>query len=148
MQRSRRQGAAGFTLVELLICIGILALLAALLAPALSGSRAKVRLTSSAHELALALRATRDLALVRSQPETFALDASKHLYRSGDAAPRKLDQNVSVQLVAADATPRGGAIQFFADGGSTGGVLRLSLEKRQIDVVVDWLTGRVSLAQP
>jgi general secretion pathway protein H len=142
------QGKGGFTLVEMLVCISILAFLAAVFVPALSGSRAATRLAASAHELALALRATRDLALVESRPETFALDATKRVYRRGGAAPHGLDRGLDVQLVAADADAQGGAIRFYADGGSTGGVLRLTLEKRRLDVVVDWLTGRVSVGEP
>ncbi len=138
----------GFTLIEMLICLAIVALLMAVFAPALSGSRDKVRLAASAHDLAIMLRETRDLALARSRPEAFAFDASKRAYHSGDAAPHSLDRDITVQLVAADADARGGVIRFFADGGSSGGIFRLTLEKRKLDVVVDWLTGRVSVSEP
>jgi general secretion pathway protein H len=141
-------GNSGFTLVEMLVCIAILALLMAAFAPALSGSRARTELTGSAHALALALRATRDLAIAQRRPEAFALDTAKRVYQSGNGVPQKLGRDLDVQLVAADAGQAGGAIRFFADGGSSGGVLRLSLEKRRLDVVVDWLTGRISVETP
>lgn len=140
--------AAGFTLIEMLIVLAILAVLVAVFAPALSGSRAKTRLAASAQELAIALRATRDAALAESRPETFTLDASSRVYRAGGGAVHGLAPEVDARLVAADANAAGGAIRFFADGGSSGGTVRLSLGKRRLDVSVDWLTGRVSIAGP
>jgi general secretion pathway protein H len=150
MRGSTREGnarAAGFTLVEMLVCIAILVLLMAAFAPAFSGSRAKTRLATAAHALALSLRATRELALADGRPKSFALDLDRRTYRGGGGA-QPLDPAVSVVIAAAGADARGGAILFFADGGSSGGVVHLSLEQKRLDVVVDWLTGRVSVTEP
>jgi general secretion pathway protein H len=38
-------------------------------------------------------------------------------------------------------------IRFFPDGTSTGGRLTLALGERQEHVVVDWLTGAVSITE-
>ena len=40
-----------------------------------------------------------------------------------------------------------GRIQFFADGSSTGGGVLLATGKSCGQVLVDWLTGRVSIAE-
>jgi hypothetical protein len=42
--------------------------------------------------------------------------------------------------------PGRGIIRFFADGSSTGGVVRLVRGERRADVAIDWLTGRVAIA--
>ena len=148
MAHAKRSGEAGFTLVELLICLALFALLLGVFAPAISESRAKARLAASAREMALALRTTRDRALIRGDRETFAFDALGCTYRTGDTAAHEIARDVDVQLVAPNADARGGVILFYADGGSTGGRLRLTIEKRRLDVDVDWLTGRVSVAGP
>ena len=38
-------------------------------------------------------------------------------------------------------------IRFFPDGSATGGRVRLARDNRQYVVVVDWLTGSVSLEE-
>ena len=41
---------------------------------------------------------------------------------------------------------RKGSIRFYADGSSTGGRITVSSGERKYLVDVDWLTGRVSIA--
>jgi general secretion pathway protein H len=153
-RREQPNGSArsGFTLIEMLVCLAILAMLMAVFVPVGSGSRARAQLASSAHELAIALRETRDLALTTSRTETFAIDLSKRVYRAGEhVAARGLDRDIAVTLVTADGdkpSATNGGIRFFGDGSSTGGIVRLSLDKRRLDILVDWLTGRVSVADP
>ena len=38
-----------------------------------------------------------------------------------------------------------GQIRFFPDGSATGGRIGLALDGQQVEVVVDWLTGLVSV---
>jgi general secretion pathway protein H len=38
-----------------------------------------------------------------------------------------------------------GQIRFFPDGSATGGRIGLTLGAQQVEVVVDWLTGLVSV---
>mgnify|MGYP003296267829 CR=1 FL=1 len=40
-----------------------------------------------------------------------------------------------------------GAVRFFPDGGSTGGRVTLAAGERKFDVDIDWLTGRVAIAE-
>jgi len=147
--RSRPEpGFGGFTLVELLVCLALLTLIVAAMVPAVSGARSKSRLETSAHELALALRSTRDRAVAEHRRTRFEFDDAQHAYRAGDREPHSIDRDVDLLLAAAGSGELARSIDFFADGGSSGGVLRLRLEKRRLDVVVDWLTGRVSIEPP
>ena len=148
MPRWNETKAPGFTLIEMLVCLAILAILAALFANGFTASREKSQLTASANELAIALRTTRDLALAESRPETFALDTARRTYSSAGGVARHLGREVDVRLTALDSGARGGTIRFFPDGGSTGGALALTLDKRRLDVTVDWLTGRIAIVEP
>jgi general secretion pathway protein H len=139
----------GFTLVELLVVLAVLALVMALVPPYLVGAAARAQLTSAAHEIALALRETRSLAVRQGRPERFVVDGEAGTFRAAGGALRRLPAGMILSLAAlADnrAAAARGAILFFPDGGSTGGRLRLKQGERQADVAVDWLTGGVSLA--
>lgn len=139
---------AGFTLIEMLVVLAILALVAALLPPLLEGGQARAELTAASRELAAALRETRSLALREGHSEAFLVDSTAGVFRAGPAPARRVAPGLALAIVApADgrtATPVG-AIRFFADGSSSGGRLILLQGERRSYVTVDWLTGRVAL---
>lgn len=136
--------AAGFTLVEMLAVLVVLALMAALLPPLLAGGRDRLELAATTREIAAALRETRSLAIREGHSEAFVLD-SAGLFRAGLGPVRRLPAGLRLSLTGiADGRARA-AIRFFADGSSTGGHLIMLRGERRSDVTVDWLTGRVVL---
>lgn len=139
---------AGFTLVELLVVLAVLALVLTLLPPLLEGNQARAELTAAAREVAAALRETRGLALRDGRVESFAVDGRAGTFRAGASGrlhhlPAGL--RLSLDPPAGGAAAAQGVIRFFADGSSTGGGLALTQGGRRSHVAVDWLTGRVSL---
>jgi len=69
--------------------------------------------------------------------------------RVGAAAPRPLPVALSIELltVAGERLDAGvGDIRFNPDGSSTGGRIVLADPPRRVAVGVDWLTGRISIA--
>ncbi len=57
--------------------------------------------------------------------------------------------NLSIELLTISGEGRGasvGDIRFNPDGSSTGGRIAIADGKRRVAVGVDWLTGRVSVA--
>ncbi len=72
-----------------------------------------------------------------------------HRYRVGTGTPRRLSANLSIELLTIAGEARGagaGDIRFNPDGSSTGGRIALADAGHRIAVGVDWLTGRVSVA--
>ena len=67
------------------------------------------------------------------------LDPAAHALRIGDALPRALPPGVAL------AAPADG-ISFAPDGSSSGGRIALATGPVRLEVAVDWLTGRVSVA--
>jgi len=132
-----RRRQAGFTLVELLVCLTIVALMTAFLSVRLPG-RGGASLAHAADDVAGALRATRERAIAGGTALPFSIDAGTGRYRDG-AESRLLPP-------AARASLAPGTILFFPDGSSTGGIVALSSDRGRIDIRVDWLTGRVSVA--
>jgi len=152
----RRSGAprhnrteAGFTLIEVIVTLTILGLAFALISgyrPPWSGA---LGLRGTAAELASGLRVARSEAIARNQPVAFELDLAGHQYRAGTAAPRPLPAGLKIELLTVAGEQRGGAtgdIRFNPDGSSTGGRISIGDGKRSIAVGVDWLSGRVSVA--
>jgi general secretion pathway protein H len=140
-------GSAGFTLLELLVVLVLVAGALALV-PGLIAGRSPPVLDGSAREIAGVLREARSRAIFlgRDQRVTLDLDARRLI----DARGREtaLPEGLGLALLTATAELEGdgrGAIRFFPDGGSTGGRVRLVQDGREIAVVVDWLTGRVAI---
>jgi general secretion pathway protein H len=104
---------------------------------------------ATAAELAAGLRLARSEAILTNRPIAFDLDLIGHHYRIGTAAPRRLPADLSIELLTISGearTPREGDIRFNPDGSSTGGRISLIDGPRRVGVGVDWLTGRVNVA--
>ena len=139
----------GFTLIELIVVLAIMALMLVIAAPYASNALPGVTLTSAAHVAAAGLRTARSLAISRNREVAFTLDVAAHRFTVDDGrATRSLDEALDITLETArselgDETV--GTIRFFSDGSSTGGRVTLALDERDYHVDVDWLTGRVSI---
>jgi general secretion pathway protein H len=143
---------AGFTLIELLVVLAILAAGLALVLPAIGRAIPALVLRTEARAVADLLRAGRSAAIAgnREAVVRIDLDARRAVLAGGDDGAVALDRRFALRLVTAEEELAGqgaGAIRFFPDGTSTGGLVRLGDGARVYEVRVDWLTGRVSLAE-
>jgi general secretion pathway protein H len=147
----RESGAvgAGFTLIELLVVLAVLAFALVLVTgykPSWSG---RLGLEGTAAEIASGLRLARSQAIAGNRPVVFAVDLVGRRYRIGAAEPRKLPADLSIELVtiAGERQAAGASgIRFNPDGSSTGGRITIGGAHRRLAVGVDWLTGRVAVA--
>jgi general secretion pathway protein H len=144
-----RYSAAGFTLIEILVTLAVLGFALMLFVGYKAPWSATLDLKGTAAELAQQLRLARAEAIARDRPVEFALDLAHHSYRIGDAPMHLLPAGLAVRMltIAGEQRGPGGAIRFNPDGSSTGGRISLSAGRRQIAVGVDWLTGRVAVAE-
>jgi general secretion pathway protein H len=136
--------AAGFTLLELLLVVSILALVAAVAAPLLTAPSDSVRLRSTAQQIVAALGLARAGAIARNGEVGIVIDAkNRTIHRGGRDEPFPPD--ILVRLTIAESqreSPTRGGFRFFPDGSSTGGSILLSLRGRELSLCVDWLTGK------
>lgn len=148
--RYERSSVAGFTLLELLAVLSIMALVAAVVVPSLGGGAA-VEVRSAARSLASGLRQTRNRALNDNRSAILALDVANREFRlPGEQRVHRLPERVHIVLFTARSeqlSEQGGAIRFFPDGSSTGGRITLSIDSLRYLVNVDWLTGRVKVIE-
>ena len=139
----------GFTLIEIVVTLAILGLALVVVAGYKPPWSSGLGLKGTASELARELRLARSEAIATNRPVAFDLDATDHLYRVGAGAKRRLPANLSIKLLTISGESRGanvGDIRFNPDGSSTGGRIALADGTRRVAVGVDWLTGRVRVA--
>ncbi|MBV8504337.1 MAG: GspH/FimT family pseudopilin [Alphaproteobacteria bacterium] len=139
----------GFTLIEVIVTLTILGLALVIVAGYKAPWSSGLGLKGTASELASGLRLARSEAIASNRPVAFDLDVNDHLYRVGTGAKRRLPANLSIELLTINGESRGasvGDIRFNPDGSSTGGRIALADGTRHMAVGVDWLTGRVSVA--
>lgn len=139
----------GFTLIEVVVVLSILALITAMALPLLAGAGSKADTRAAAREIAAAMRLTRDLAMTRGHPEAFVIDAASGAFRAGSTStPQRIPGDVRLVLYTTTGERRGataGSIRFFPDGSSTGGGVRLQAGNSRAEVLVDWLTGHLTI---
>ena len=136
---------AGFTLLELLIGLSIIAIALALAVPSLSRSRASLAVRSSAYELASELRSARALARATNIEQRVTLDqAGNRYWNSSNTAPHSLPVAPEITVPDSERLDRTTSrIRFFPDGSASGGLIRLRGPNSMATVRVDWLTSDV-----
>lgn len=122
-----KAGRAGFTLLELLVVVAVLALAAMLVVPRLSTATGASAFAAATERTLSELRLARGSAIQQR--------------REGFVTPQHLADLTGVQV---EMTPVDG-IRFAADGTTSGGRVRLIDGGRETSIDVDWLTGRVQL---
>ena len=149
-----RRHSAGFTLVELLVVLAIIALLVGLVRPLYSAAVPGARVRAEVLGLAVSLRQSRNRAISSGSviavefdteharytigPDTVELPGSTQLF----AAQRGVNP---VQLIATDDPIV--RVEFYPDGSSTGANVELRNESASWQLGVDWLTGRIRVTQ-
>ncbi len=145
--RSDRSGEAGFTLIEVLVVIVILGLTAVLVMARGPARSAGLEARAAASEVAQTLRLGRARAIASDRPAVVMLDLSSHALTLNGAPRAVLPAALPVAALLADGSqPRLAVFGFAPDGSATGGTVVLGRPGRRIRVSVDWLTGRVDVA--
>lgn len=140
--------ARGFTLLEMLVVVVLIAAMGALTAVTMTGGLDGIRLRAGAKEVASQLRYTRAQAIATGRPQRFSIDPKAHRWSAPKGRSGTLPEQLRITVTGArQAQPARdvAAIVFFADGASTGGRVQLRAERAAWNVDVAWLTGRVEV---
>jgi general secretion pathway protein H len=140
----------GYTLIELLAVLVLVAAIVALGAATITRKLPGQRLQQSAKELVAQLRYTRAQAIATGQPQVFMIDANSREWRAGEKRSGTLSKDISIVATGArneQQRPGVAAVRFFPEGAATGGRIVLRNQRAAWQVDVQWLTGEVSLAR-
>jgi len=141
----------GFTLVEMLVVLVIVALMMALVGTSISRNISGAQMRTAASKVAASLRYTRTKAILTKSEQVFLVDTEKLTYQAADREAEQLPEGMKVELNTARSeltSETVGGIRFYPDGGSTGGNVRLEANGRIYRVNVAWLTGEASVERP
>lgn len=140
---------SGFTLLEMLVVLALLAMVYALVPPMITVGGSTTELKAGARQVAAGLRNARSRAIVSRGEATLTLDVEARNFRlSGDDTPRNLPRQAQIGVFTAQGEvvdANTAAIRFYPDGSSTGGRVTLSMGERKFHIDVDWLTGQVEI---
>ena len=138
--------ATGFTLIEMLVVLTIVALALAIVVPAVSKSMV-VSVHDIARDVQISLRQARAKAVSEQQSTLFWIDIEQHQYLNHKNKSKSFSENITMRAKVAsrEVQDQKAGIRFFPDGSSTGGRLIMSDATTAVQVDVDWLTGRVSV---
>jgi general secretion pathway protein H len=140
---------AGYTLLELLVVVAIMAVVATIAFPPVGRGSDRLRLDAAVHGISDVIRSTRAAAILRDQEAVVVIDADAHSLSSSLVPARGFASDISITAEVADPerlSPTRGGIRFYPDGTSTGANIRLSLHQREARICVNWLTGEPRLA--
>lgn len=132
---SRTQG--GFTLIEMIVVLVILGLMLGLVVSRAPMHSQRLDLDGVSRQMMGSLRLARSRAI--AQNRTVIWVAASSGFSLDGEAPRRLPADVTVAA--------GERIGFAADGSSSGGRVVLQSGERKVAIGVDWLTGRVQVAE-
>ena len=143
-----RRGSAGFTLVEIMVVMVIIALIMGLVGTSMSRSISAAEARAASRDLVASLRYTRARAIIDKAEQVFLVDTESRSYQAPGRDKVELPEGVDLTITTATSELVSDAvsgIRFFPDGGSTGGHIELTVNKREYRVNVAWLTGETQL---
>ena len=150
-----RNGAKGFTLLELIVVLAIVGLLFSLGSPSVRALYASMEYREAVREIVSAAKNARRDAFATGAPMDLLIDTDRNRIAltqdspsvSADqfsALPEALDITV---VYAAEVSPKPGlaAIRFYPAGGSSGGEITVVRPTGAgVHLTIDWLLGSVS----
>ena len=143
----------GFSLMELVVVLAILAIGAAVIAPRVGRTADGVRARAEVGAVAAFLRSAREHAVTRQQAMEVRLDDETHtlvVRQAGSTGKGAVQVTLAVSsLLRIAVDPPAPSVTFLPHGMSTGARFVIATsEARAYVITVDALTGRVSTERP
>ena len=147
MRPGPRTSSRGFSLIEVLAVVSLIALLVGMVGTSVYRSLDGVKVRQAGKDLVTALRYTRGQAIVAREEKTLEVNVEKKSFQAPERKVVELPEGVDVTLKTAafDLERSVGRVRFFPDGSSTGAQITLTAGERSWLISVGWLTGEIAL---
>ena len=144
MGQQSKVDARGFTLLELIVTLVVLAVAVGLVAPTIGRSTETLRARAEVAGFSATFRHAREQAITTREPYTVAVNPTNRLVivTTGEDEVR-WTRTISSRVDIRAETPGSLAVRFDPQGTSSGGEYRVSSGKITYRVTVDPVTGRV-----
>jgi general secretion pathway protein H len=140
----------GFTLLELLVTLIVIALAVGLAVPTIGRSTESIRVRAEVAGFSAMLRHARERAIVTRTPQAVVIDpVTRRLSRlaGGPEGEVREMRSLPERLVVEATPPPALTVRFEPEGGSSGGDFRLTSGAIAYRITIDALTGRVRSAR-
>jgi len=147
---TERQAESGFTLLETICVLAVIAMLAAIVLPAIPHATSRTALEAYALKTAALLKSDRNAAVRNGSTVQTELSQLSGTIRSGASGRVVVQLPADVTFNAILASQCGGhasgaAIEFLPSGMSCGGTIFLSRPGAGFEIRITWLTGGVEV---
>jgi general secretion pathway protein H len=138
---------AGFTLIEVVAIMLIIALDASIAVTLMHGT-GRGQLKALALQVAALLRRERLGAVLTGRERRVSVDGELRALVGDGGNVVAIPRDVALDILGIDASWSGrqAVVRFLPDGASTGAVLKLSREKAEYELRVNWYTGGVAVS--
>jgi len=137
---------SGFTLIEVIAVMLIIALVASLAVTMMPGT-GRAGLKAVTLQTASLLRRERLGAILTGRDREVSLDGERRILVGDGGDIVALPRDIAVDILGVDAlwSGRQAVVRFHPDGASTGAVMKLSREKAGYEIRVNWYTGGIAI---
>jgi len=137
---------AGFTLIEVMAVMLIIALVASLAVTMMPGT-GRAGLKALTLQTASLLRRERLGAILTGRDREVSLDGERRILVGDGGDIVALPRDITLDILGVDAlwSGRQAIVRFHPDGASTGAVMKLSREKAEYEIRVNWYTGGIAI---
>ncbi len=149
--RDRNAFLRGFTMLEMIAVLLVIALVAALSPPLFSSGVSASQHRAAARDVAQMLRLARTEAVAKRTDIGVDFNLEQRTMQMPTASNKriaKIPEGIEIKLTTTAAETKSetlASVRFYPDGGATGGRVSLKVREREYRVDIDWLTGRVSI---
>ena len=141
---------AGFSLVEVIVVMLMLALVASVVAINVTRSLKSTKIRAVSRDLVAAMKYTRGQAIAKGEAQRISFNLQERSYQAPGKKVVKIPADMELGLYTADSEivdDDHASIRFFSDGSSTGGRITLRYKGREWRINVNWLTGEIRVHQ-
>jgi general secretion pathway protein H len=151
MTRQRRRSADGFSLLELMLVVLLIALMFTMVPRMMGSGVSGAELKSSVRALNSAMKLARDAAINTRREAYVTINVeTREFTTTFESRTHKLNEQLTLKLFTSQADQLDQAtasFRFYPDGSSNGGRVTIAANEREFAIDIDWLTGRSSIVE-